>query len=132
MYQKVVVRYLDGTMIRGFAEDFSPGKGSLIISPDGQPGYHLLVRLKDVKAVFFVKELYGDAERADVHGFDRGPPRGGDRVMIEFKDGERLWGIVNSRAAPGEGWFFLYPSDQGGNNEKVFVLREAVAELHHN
>lgn len=132
MYQKVVVRYFDGTTIRGFAEEFTPGKGSLIISPDGRPGLHLLVRLKDVKAVFFVKELYGNAERADVRGFGRGASGGGARVMVEFKDGEKLWGLMSSRTAEGAGWFFLYPTDQGGNNEKIFILREAVAGMHHN
>ncbi|MBI5525077.1 MAG: hypothetical protein HY897_02005 [Deltaproteobacteria bacterium] len=129
MYQKVVIRFWDDTTMRGYAENFAPDKGLLTLSPAGRAGTHVLVRLDDVKAVFFVKNM-GSPGRNKKKGFSQDDRRLGTRVMVEFKDGEKMWGAVFNAAAIHGGDFFLYPADGSSNNEKVFIPRNAIAAIH--
>jgi hypothetical protein len=130
MYQKVVIRFWDDTTMRGYAENFAPDKGLLTLSPAGRAGTHVLVRLDDVKAVFFVKTLWGSPGRVKKKGFPEDERRVGTRVMVEFKDGEKMWGAVFDAAALHSGDLFLYPADKSSNNEKVFIRRDAIVAIH--
>jgi hypothetical protein len=61
MLNKVVVAYLDGRRARGCVYDFSPLKDTFrLVSESGQKGPE--VALKDLKAVFFVKDFRGDSK----------------------------------------------------------------------
>lgn len=130
MYEKVVIRFWDDTTMRGYAENFSPEKGLVTLSPAGRPGTYTLVRLADVKAVFFVKDMWGSPGREK--NKDVRPSRGapGTRVLVEFKDGEKMLGSIFGDAATHGGPFFLYPADETSNNDRVFIQRDAVAAIH--
>jgi hypothetical protein len=52
----------------------------------------------------------------------------GKKVVIEFKDGEKLFGYTLSYTSLGFG-FFVFPGDPDSNNEKVFVLHAATASV---
>ncbi|MBI5709262.1 MAG: hypothetical protein HZC42_03030 [Candidatus Eisenbacteria bacterium] len=124
---RVVVHFLDGTLKKGTTVDFFPDR----------PTFHLVVgdsrqevRCKDLKAIFFVKDLKGDSRRRDAIGFGVEPPGGGKgkKIAVRFKDGELLCGytLAFSRERAG---FFVVPADPANNNLRVYVLSHAVTEV---
>lgn len=120
---KVVVRYLDGRMIKGETEDFTPGVEEFtVVSPYGD---RTVVRgTEGMKAVLFVKLLEGNRSYKSQQDFAIAS-QFGRRTIVQFKDGEEMRGY----ALPGhtdEPNFFLFPVDPKSNNAKVYVIREAV------
>ena len=91
--------------------------------PEEEP---LVVRLSDLKAVFFVKSFAGnrdyDERKEFVAAFT------GRRLAVRFSDGEVLVG-TSFNYSPSAAGFFLFPADQSSNNDKVFVVAAAVAEV---
>ena len=65
MPNRVVIRFLDGRIERGYTADFQPHKEifHLVVKGEGQDR-SLAIKMANLKAVFFVKELHGmDKER---------------------------------------------------------------------
>ena len=52
----------------------------------------------------------------------------GKRIQVKFKDGEVLIGYT-SGYSPDRMGFFVFPSDPDSNNEKVFVVAAAAANV---
>ena len=129
MRNKVVARYLDGRVIKGTTQDFIPSRSffHVIVSP-GTAGVQ--VRLDELKAVFFVKDLQGNPDRVDVPAFTRGPGENayGKKIAVRFADGELLCGY-SLAYAPGREGFFLAPMNTAGNNERVFVVLSQGVEV---
>ena len=61
---KTVVAFLDGKRQRGYIYDFSPMRDSFNLLPVEDPpqGKGVRLMLKDLKAVFFVKDFVGNKE----------------------------------------------------------------------
>jgi len=60
---KVVVRYTDGKVVKGFTQDFLPNKDRFHLHPaERTPGEAREVLLKELKALFFVKDFDGDPQ----------------------------------------------------------------------
>ena len=126
---KIVVHYGDGRVIKGYSYDFYPNK----------PHFHLLppvagfsftdeavqVRIKDLKAVFFVKDFAGDPSYNERKYFAKDERPTGRKVEVKFPDGETMVGstVGYDPRRPG---FFLIPADPKGNNLRVFVVAKAV------
>jgi len=125
----VVAHFLDGTVLKGTTQDFSPTRPTFHVLPaDGGRG--VPVRLAQLKAVFFVKNLAGHPERPDVRGFISAPPEAthGRKIAVHFGDTELLCGYAQSFSMNREG-FFVFPADTGGNNQRVFVVTAAANEI---
>ncbi|MGQ9702497.1 MAG: DUF6982 domain-containing protein [bacterium] len=133
MPNKVVVHYLDHHIERGYTSDFRPDK----------PLFHLIVKEKDkeksvavkianLKAVFFVKELLGRSRTRPVHKktFNDIEDKNliGKKVKVEFVDGEVLYGITMGYSPQRQGFFFN-PIDQESNNERIFAVLSAVKDI---
>ena len=59
---KVVVRFSDGKLIKGFTEDFFPNKERFHVIPADNPsGGAIEVSTKDLKAIFLVRDFIGDS-----------------------------------------------------------------------
>lgn len=125
----VVARYLDGRTLKGMTRDFSANR----------PGFHVEVagtndivelRSRNLKAVFFVRSLDGDPSRQDLRGFVDGPAETaqGRKIAVRFRDGEFLCGYTLSWSPDREG-FFLFPSDPGSNNQRVYVVAANTDEV---
>jgi hypothetical protein len=126
---KVVVRYVDGTVLKGTTQDFFPNRPSFHLIPfDG--GASVEVRSKLLKAVFFVKDFTGNASRRDIPGFIAGPGETGQgkKVAVRFRDGELMCGYSLSYMPDRDG-FFLFPADKEGNNLRVYVATAACSEV---
>ena len=88
------------------------------------------VRFRQLKALFFVASLEGNASRQDASGFIQGPAetQQGKKIAVRFRDGEFMCGYTLSWSPEREG-FFLFPADPGANNQRVFVISAATLEI---
>jgi len=69
---RVVARYLDGRTLKGQTADFLPTRPNFHVIPSGQAGTSIQVvdvKIADLKAVFFVKDLVGDAAYNESRAF---------------------------------------------------------------
>ncbi len=126
---KVVVRFLDGKVLKGTTQDFFPNRATFHLLPT-EGGNGVEVRSKQLKAVFFVKNLVGDSSRKDVLGFIAGPGETaqGKKLAVLFKDQELMCGYSLSYLPEREG-FFMFPSDKDSNNLRVYVLTAACQDV---
>jgi hypothetical protein len=128
-WNKLVVRYLDGTVLKGFSQDFHPTRAQFHLTPSiaGGRDRMSLVPMRRLKAIFFVRDFDGDPEYVESRSFaDRSPGR---RIEVTFADGELMVGTTLGYRPDGTG-FFLRPADADGNNLRVFVAPGAVKRVH--
>lgn len=126
---RVVVHYLNGTVLKGTTPDFFPNRPRFHLqSPAGDKSIEIVT--KELKAVYFVRDFEGHPERRDVRGFLKGPAETnqGKKLAARFKDGEILCGYSHAYASGREG-FFLMPADAGSNNLRVYVLAAATEQV---
>ena len=115
---KIVVRFSDGRVLKGHANDFLPNKAEFHL--ETLKDEILLINVADLKAVFFVKSYDGDADRQD--SYNDVIAGTGRPMKVTFSDDEEMIGYVFSSFSPDSTGFFLVPADRGNNNERVFVV----------
>ncbi len=127
MQNKIVVRYQDGRLTKGFTTDFMPNKDVFHVTPsDALPGAKTVtVNMLELKAVFFVKDFVGNAGYDDKKDFDPKKPVSGRKIKVAFKDGETLVGTTQGYQ-PGRQGFFVFPADPLSNIERFFVVSLAA------
>jgi len=127
---KVVVRYADGRIIKGYTEDFSPTNPSFHVRryPSGASGDLAEILVKDLKGVFFVRDFLGDPTYREKKEFFGGVKIIGKVLEVTFKDGEVIIGSSLSYDEERPGFFFS-PADPKGNNLGVFVVSQAVSKV---
>jgi hypothetical protein len=121
---RVVARFQDGLSLRGTTIDFSPTRRVFRLTDNGAT-YE--IDITKLKALFFVRDFDGNAAYNEKKGFFARLNQG-KKVMVEFKDGEVLFGYTLSYTALGIG-FFVFPGDPECNNEKVFVIHSATRSV---
>ncbi len=128
MANEVVARYQDGRVVKGISLDVDPGRPLFHIRTATQGT--LEVKLTELKALFFVKDLVGDSGRSDVLALEPrdGRARGAYPIELEFADGERLVGLT-VRYPPVRPFFFVLPADARSNNVRILVNRAAVKRM---
>jgi hypothetical protein len=129
---KVVVRYADGRVIKGYTQDFHPNKPQfhLFTTDSGLSGKAVEVLVEELKAVFFVVDFEGDPQYNEQKQFAEGSQPLGQRLEVTFADGEVLVGSTVGYN-PKRPSFFLFPTDPKSNNLRVFVVSTAVKEVRH-
>jgi len=125
-YQKVVARYWDGLLLRGYTNDFHPSKAHLHLSSHPTAGSAALVPLSQLKALFFVREFEGDPGHVEAKQFVTRPP--GRKIEVTFRDGEVLVGSTLNYRPDGQG-FFVQPADPRSNNLRVFVTHASIRHI---
>ena len=126
---KVVVRYVAGDLIKGFTQDFFPNKGSFHVFPvDQPPSRSIEVSMRDLKAVFVVRDFLGNSQYNEQKKFNEADRPSGKKVEIAFADGEVMVGstLGYDRNRPG---FFIVPADPKSNNIKIFALSSAIRNI---
>jgi len=122
---RVIAHLLDGTLIRGTTLDFHPSKREFhITDPDGE--IHE-VQVKAMKALFFVRSLDPKEGHRERKGFFADGYKG-RKVMVEFFDGEVIFGYTLTFSPRGLG-FFMTPGDPSCNNEKIFVVHSSTKRV---
>jgi hypothetical protein len=127
---KVVVRLIDGQMIKGMTADFFPGKDIFHVTVTNAPAGAKPVEIftKDMKSLFFVKDFAGDPQHVNQNEFDPARPPVGRRIRVVFRDGEVLVGITPGYQ-PGRQGLFVIPADARSNNERCYVIASATQEI---
>jgi hypothetical protein len=127
-WQRVVVRFLDGKLLRGYTNNFHPDADHLHLSPEVNcaAGDRLFVPIALLKAVFFVRDLAGNAQHIDSNTFDHAPRA--RKVEVTFRDAEVMAGSTLNYKPHARG-FYLIPANSRGNNQRVYVVLAAVRHL---
>jgi hypothetical protein len=124
---KIIVRFADGRIMKGYTQNFSPNKPTFHLRPaDQQVSEETIeVLVQELKAVFFVRDFSGDPNYKEQKKFPDGAKPSGRVVEVTFKDGERIIGstLGYDPRRPG---FFIFPGDLNWNNLKIFVVSQAV------
>jgi hypothetical protein len=117
-------------MIKGVTTDFFPGKDIFHVSVANAPNgtKPIEIRIKDMKAVFFVKDLAGNPQHIKQNEFDPSHPPVGRRIRVVFNDGEVLVGTTIGYQ-PGRPGFFVLPADTNSNNERCYVITAATQDI---
>ena len=130
--KKVVVKYQNGDIIKGWVEEYKPERESFILFPliEYSKEERIEINFSSLKAVFFVKDFIGNKDYKKVRTFDIDfkitPSQ--RKLIINFKDGEHLYGTSHNYGRYKTG-FFVYPIDPKDNNERIFVVRIATDSI---
>ena len=130
--KKVVVKYKDGNIIKGWVEKFHPKKESFILFPlfEYSEEKRLIINFNLLKAVFFVKDFAGDKNYHKVRSFNVDvtitPTQ--RKLIVDFKDKEHLYGTCLSYGMFEKG-FFVFPIDPKDNSERIFVVHSATKKV---
>lgn len=125
MKQNIVARYQDGTILKGTSSDFFPNRETFHVT-DVETAEVKPVAVANLKAVFFVHTLEGNAEHKDRNDVERAGL--GRKIEVVFNDGETMVGYT-SGYSPGRPAFFVFPSDPESNNDRVFVVTSATKDV---
>ena len=126
---KVVVRYVDGRVVKGTTQDFFPNKDRFhLLSDTAVSEEPAEVLIRDLKAVFFVKDFGGNPGYNERKEYNNGDKAQGRKVEILFVDGEKLVGSTLGYD-PNRLGFFLFPVDPESNNMRVFAVTAAVKNV---
>jgi hypothetical protein len=127
---KVVARFRDGRLVKGSTSDFVPAKEFFHVAEvDAARGTKpVLVQVKELKAVFFVKDFAGRPDYNPTNEFegDRMPP--GRKIKVVFADGEVIVGTTQGYQ-PGRPGFFMVPADSAANIERCYVVAAATSDV---
>jgi hypothetical protein len=125
----VVAHFLDGRLLKGTMHDFTPNKTEFHLYEGGEEHHHAVaVSADSLKALFFVKSYAGDSHHRADDTFRGIGAHGGRKMRVRFTDGEVMTGSTMGYNPQKQG-FFLVPADPDDNNERVFILNAAVAEV---
>lgn len=128
-FNKVVAHFTNGKLVKGATQDFFPNRPMFHVAPaDG--GTPIEIRCKELKALFFVRDFAGNAQRKDLAGFLAAPAetRQGKKIAILFRDGELLCGYTLTFSPDRDG-FFMFPADAASNNERIYAITASCAEI---
>lgn len=132
--QKLVAHFKDGQVTKGFSRDFEPGRDSFhLLRTEGEITESREIRMEELKALFHVK-TWG---RKDRHMGNRSdgfpnrasrPPRASVKTVLEFYDGERIFGY-SMDYDPGRTGFYVVPADPQDNNRKIYVIHSSLVNI---
>ena len=125
---KVAIRFKDGRVLKGRTHDFTPGKPLFHLHSEGRT-QAIEVKVENLKAVFFVKDFTGRPEYSDVKIFpEKLPTSKGRKIAVLFNDGELITGFTLAYD-PNRPGFFMMPTDERSNNDRIYVVKSAVKEV---
>jgi hypothetical protein len=126
---KVVARYKDGKVIKGFTHDFFPNKDRFHLFPPDNPSANgFEVFISRLKAVFIVRDFIGNPQYNERKEYIEGEKFSGVKVEVAFEDGEVLFGSTLGYDPKRQG-FFLIPADPNSNNIRIFVVSSALKNV---
>lgn len=127
---KIVVRYLDGKVLKGTTQNFFPNK----------PNFHVLpqhpqlskepveITVSDLKAVFFVRDFIGNKFYKERKQLSSDEKPQGRLIEVTCKDGEVIVGSTTGYDPKRPG-FLIFPVDQKSNNIKAYIVSNAVSKV---
>jgi hypothetical protein len=127
---KVVVKYLNGKVIKGFMQNFSPNKDSFHLIPTEKPSAESIeVLMKHLKAIFVVRDFAGNPQYDERDFYMEGEKPSGLKLEVTFTDGEVIVGSTLLGYDPKRKGNFIFPADPNSNNIRIFVVSSAVKSV---
>jgi len=127
---KVVVKYVNGKVIKGFMQNFSPNKDRFHLLPADNPsGGSIEVHVKQLKAIFVVRDFMGNPQYDERKKYEEGQNPSGVKLEVTFTDGEVMVGSTALGYDPKRLGNFIVPADPKSNNMRVFVVSSAVKSV---
>jgi len=130
--KKAVVKHQNKEIIKGWIEGFKPERESFILFPliEYSKEERMEIKFSSLKTVFFVKDFTGNKDYKKVRTFnlDFNITPSQRKLIVYFKDGERLYGTSHSYGRYKIG-FFMYPIDPKDNSERIFVVHSAAESV---
>ncbi len=132
--RRVVVRYSDGQLLRGFLATSDEAKlrenVSDLFTVENTGGKPVEVRASELKAIFFVKSFEGNPDYSEFKVFSTRPCGKGVWVRVHFNDGEVIEGVApNSFDTYSKPVFYMAPPDPGSNNQAILVSKSSLKEM---
>lgn len=141
MQDRVVIRFKDGKVLKGFVNAFNDTTDHIEVTlTDAKDPTR--ISFDDLKAVFFVRSFEGESGYREKKKYGISAKRG-DRVFVKFADGELLVGFLIgdvpwdrkkgfnlSRIETDRKGFYLLPTDKQSNNIKVFIPLGYVQDVY--
>jgi hypothetical protein len=132
--RKVVVRFADGSLLRGY---LSPEEEVALQTNAVEPfvvrgvgGHSQEVKPSEIKAIFFVKSFEGSSNYSEFKVFTNRPNGRGVWIRVHFRDGEVMEGVTpNSLSTYFNPVFYLTPPDPASNNQTVLVSKRSLREM---
>jgi hypothetical protein len=126
-HKKVVVTFSDRSTLQGYLNPLHlPDDPLDVLTTNGE---HREVPLKDIRAVYFVRDFTDDYEPERKAFFSR-PKLDGLWVRLKFRDNETLEGVVsNDLLALLDCGLQITPPDLNGAAVRIFVPRSALSEV---
>ena len=125
---KVVAAFLNGRRVKGRVFNFSAIKDTFDLFPpeDGKQPKSVSVRIGELKALFFVKDLIGNKVYQESANLE--VAKHGRKIEVTFLDGEKMLGVTDAYN-PQKLGFFVFPADPKSNNLRVFVVTKNVKQV---
>ncbi|HZP32011.1 MAG TPA: hypothetical protein VFB23_01520 [Candidatus Acidoferrales bacterium] len=126
-HKKVVVMFADRTTLQGYVNPMRlPDDPLDVLTTNGE---HRSVPLKEIRAVYFVRDFTEDYEPERKAFFSR-PKLDGLWVRLKFRDNEMLEGVVNNDLlALLDSGIQITPPDLNSAAVRIFVPRSALTEV---
>lgn len=126
-HKKVVIRKMDRDSVNGYVKSVFIAEGKVELM--NTSGNVVTIDLRDIKGVYFVRE-FGDSESLTRKTFPSRPRVEGLWVRLRFRDNEVIEGMMpNDLLQEGSDGFSVLPPDPGGNTQRIFVPRSALASI---
>jgi hypothetical protein len=123
---EVVLRFRDGRTARAvLTSDFTPRDSA--VEAETAEGELLKINISELKAAFFLKDPRRREAEMQIGSSPENQPLGAP-ARVEFFDAEVVHGRVHEYNVENSG-FFLYPTSQESNSEKIFVVGQALHTL---
>ena len=124
---KIVVRFQDGKMIKGYTQNFFPNRPVFHVLPmdAASKAAPLEIQVREMKAVFFVRDFMGNKNYDERNVPDPREKIQGRLIEMTFRDGEVLMGSTTGYD-PKRPRFFFFPVDPKSNNIKAYILSSAI------
>ena len=123
----MIVTFSDGTSLQGYMNPLRLPEDPLdLLTTNGE---HRQVPLKEIRAVYFVRDFTEDYEPERKAFFSR-PKLDGLWVRLKFRDNQTLEGVVsNDLLALLDSGIQITPPDLNGAAVRIFVPRSALSEV---
>ena len=128
--KKVLIRRFEREPVQGFAspQHYLQPNGIEILKTDGSI---LLLSYREVKCISFVREFPNSATPEDRKVFHTRPKMEGLWVRLLFRDNDLMEGILPNNLLQIDPYGFAFvPPDPFSNNQRIFVPREALRDIH--
>lgn len=123
--KKAMIRRFDRETLSGYlnSDSFLQPGGVELLTVEGNIA---IVPYAEIKVIAFVRE-FAEAELPGRQVFNNRPKTEGLWVVLQFRDGDALEGIMPNNLLQVERYgFTVIPPDPAGNQQRVFAPREAL------